>query len=184
MNHPQPMENDRWSPEEESRVVAEAKKHPERFVPLYIHYAPPVFRYLYHRTGTQADAEDLTAQTFLNAFEALPGYRDRGCFSAWLFGIARRKAADHFRRSPTVGLEDPAVLAAAEDVQGEVARKDEIDRLKLLIRNLPEEEHEWIRLHFTAGLTFRETAILIGKSEEATKKAIYRLLLKLQSQME
>jgi RNA polymerase sigma-70 factor (ECF subfamily) len=184
MNHPQPMENDRWIPEEESRVVAEAKKQPDRFLSLYIHYARPVFRYLYSRIGTPEDAEDLTAQTFLDAFEALPRYRDRGCFSAWLFGIARRKAADYYRRRPTVGLEDPAAVASAEDVQGEVSRKDEIDRLKALIRELPDEEREWIRLHFTAGLTFREMAILIGKTEDAMKKAVYRLLLKLQSQME
>jgi DNA-directed RNA polymerase specialized sigma24 family protein len=54
----------------------------------------------------------------------------------------------------------------------------------MLIRNFPEKEQEWIRLHFTAGLTFREMAVLIGKTEEATKKAVYRLLLKLQSQLE
>jgi RNA polymerase sigma-70 factor (ECF subfamily) len=184
MIHPQPMENEPWVPGEESRLVADARKHPEHFVLLYTHYARPVFRYLFSRIGAYEEAEDLTAQTFLDAFEALPGYRDRGCFAAWLFGIARRKAADHFRRNPPVILENLGAVAAAVDVQGEVSRKDEIERLKALIRELPEEEQEWIRLHFTAGLTFREMSVLNGKSEDATKKAFYRLLAKLQSRLE
>jgi RNA polymerase sigma-70 factor (ECF subfamily) len=184
MIHPQPMEKEAWVPEEEGRLVADARKHSERFVLLYAHYARPIFRYLYSRVGTYEEAEDLTAQTFLEALEALPGYRDRGCFAAWLFGIARRKAADHFRRNSPLALRELDTVAAAVDVQGEVAHKDEIDRVKALIRGLPDEEREWIRLHFTAGLTFREMSVLIGKSEDATKKAVYRLLSKLQSRLE
>lgn len=184
MIHPQSMENDPWLPGEETRLVEDARNHPEHFVPLYNHYVRPIFRYLYSRIGTFQEAEDLTAQTFLAALEALPRYRDRGCFAAWLFGIARRKAADHFRRRPPAALEDIGAVAAAVDVSAEVSRKDEIDRLKALIRELPDEDREWIRLHFTAGLTFREMSVLCGKSEDATKKAVYRLLAKLQSRLE
>ncbi len=184
MIHLQPMEEEHWIPDEEIRLVADARRHPENFVLLYSHYARPVFRYLYSRIGVFEEAEDLTAQTFLEALEALPRYRERGCFAAWLFGIARRKAADHFRRKPPMPLEEIGAVAAAADVPGEVARSDEIDRLKELIRGLPEEEQEWIRLHFTAGLTFREMAAINGKSEDATKKAVYRLLAKLQSRLE
>ncbi|MGB7537395.1 MAG: sigma-70 family RNA polymerase sigma factor [Anaerolineales bacterium] len=184
MIHLQPMEDERWVPDEESRLVADARRHPDHFVLLYSHYARPVFRYLYSRVGGFEEAEDLTAQTFLEALEALPRYRDRGCFAAWLFGIARRKAADHFRRQPPMPLEDIGAVADAVDVQGDVSRKDELERLKALIRELGEEEQEWIRLHFTAGLTFREMAAVNGKSEDATKKAVYRLLAKLQSRLE
>jgi len=184
MIHPQPTEHERWAPEEESRLVADARKHPENFLPLYDHYARPIFRYLCSRIGTYEEAEDLTAQTFLEALEALPRYTDRGCFSAWLFGIARRKAADHFRRRSPLALEEAATVADAADLQGEAARKDEIVRLRALIRELPEEEQEWIRLHFTAGLTFREMSAVSGKSEDAIKKAVYRLLAKLQSRLE
>jgi RNA polymerase sigma-70 factor (ECF subfamily) len=184
MIHLQPMENERWVPDEESRLVADARKHPENFVPLYEHYARPVFRYLCSRIGAYQEAEDLTAQTFLEALEALPRYRERGYFSAWLFGIARRKAADYFRRHPPLALEEAGAVADGADLQREVARKDEIARLRGLIQELPEEEQEWIRLHFTAGLTFREMAALNGKSEDATKKAVYRLLAKLQSRLE
>ena len=180
----QALETEPWSPEVERRLVAAAQKSPQDFFRLYDRYARSVFRYLCSRVGSAEDAEDLTAQTFLEALEALPRYREKGCFAAWLFSIARRKAADFFRHRSYIPLEDAETLPGSTDVPGEVARKDEVERLRGLIAKLSEEEQEWVRLHFTAGLTFRELSVVIGKSEEATKKAVYRLLDRLQSQME
>jgi RNA polymerase sigma-70 factor, ECF subfamily len=179
-----PTHTEAWSPEEERRLVAAAQKRPEDFLLLYDRYARSVFRYACSRVGTGAEAEDLTAQTFLEVLEALPRYRERGSFAAWLFTIARRKAADHFRKQSPAALEEAETVADTLDVPGEVTRQDEIDRLRSLLRELSEEEQEWIRLHFTAGLTFREMSAVIGKSEDATKKAVYRLLAKLQSRLE
>jgi len=173
-----------WSPETEAVVVDAARKRPQDFLPLYDHYARPIFRYLWSRVGSHEDAEDLTAQTFLEALEALPRYRENGTFAAWLFSIARRKAADYFRKHPPAPLEDADAVTAPTDLPGEITRRDEVSRLKALIRALPDAEQELIRLHFTAGLTFREMAPVIGKSEDAVKKAIYRLLGRLQSQLE
>jgi RNA polymerase sigma-70 factor, ECF subfamily len=180
----QQLETEPWSTDLERRLVAAAQKRPQDFFRLYDRYARPVFRYLCSRVGSVEEAEDLTAQTFLEALEALPRYREKGCFAAWLFSIARRKAADFFRHHPHVPLEDVEALPGGADVPGEVARRDEVERLKGLIAGLSEEEQEWVRLHFTAGLTFRELSVVIGRSEEATKKAVYRLLDRLQSRME
>src|SRR5512141_1339148 len=67
---------------------------------IYDAYAGRIYRYHYSRAGNAPDAEDLTAQTFLAVIESLPRYQDRGNFAAWIFQIARNKAADHFRKSP------------------------------------------------------------------------------------
>ena len=66
---------------------------------VYDAYARSIYRYHYSRTGNIPDAEDLTAQTFLAVIEALPRYRSRGHFLAWIFQIARNKAMDHFRKN-------------------------------------------------------------------------------------
>jgi RNA polymerase sigma factor (sigma-70 family) len=180
----QTQEKERWSPEEEAGLVEAARRQTRDFLPLYDHYVRPVFRYLWSRVGSHEDAEDLTAQTFLEALEALPRYREHGTFAAWLFSIARRKTADYFRKHPHAPLEDADAVTGPTDLPGEIARRDEVSRLKALIRTLPDADQELIRLHFTTGLTFREMAPVIGKSEDAVKKALYRLLGKLQSQLE
>jgi RNA polymerase sigma-70 factor (ECF subfamily) len=66
-------------------LVVEAKTDPVAFSRLYDHYVQPVYRYIYSRVGTVHEAEDITSQTFMAAYESLGRYRERGQFSAWLF---------------------------------------------------------------------------------------------------
>lgn len=79
--------------------TAQAARHEARaFAAIYRRYVDNVYRYGYSRVGSQADAEDLTAQVFLDALQGLNGYRERGTFSAWLFTIAHCRIVDHYRR--------------------------------------------------------------------------------------
>src|SRR5512143_3288299 len=85
----------------------EFDRSPAAFAELYRQYFKPVYRYLYLKTGSPAEAEDLTSQVFLSALEGLPRYRHQGHFSAWLFSLARRKAADYYRsRKPQASLDE------------------------------------------------------------------------------
>ncbi len=79
------------SSENEDSLISDAQRDPVAFTVLYDRYYRPVYRYLYSRVYSTAEAEDLTSQTFLSALEALPRYRHRGFFSAWLFTIAREQ---------------------------------------------------------------------------------------------
>ncbi len=168
-----------------SVLVAEAREDPAAFTALYDRFVQPVYRYIYRHTGNQCDAEDLTAQTFLAALEALPRYRENGCFAAWLFAIARNKIRDHFRASKLqVPLEAAEQSAAEADLLNPIVQSDEIAQLAARLRTLSAEEQELIGLRYVAGLSFAEMGRLLGKSEDAVKKSFYRLLVRLQSQME
>ncbi|MGB7539282.1 MAG: sigma-70 family RNA polymerase sigma factor [Anaerolineales bacterium] len=172
------------APEEDAADVRAARDDPRAFARLYDRYVQPVYRYLRSRVGSAEEAEELTSQTFLAAMESLPRYDHRGYFSAWLFSIARRKAADLFRRRINAPLEEAEEIAAESDLPGETARADQTQKLARLIRSLVEEERELIRLHFTAGLTYAEMGVLLGKKEDAVKKSMYRLLERLHGRME
>lgn len=166
-------------------LAAEAKTNPAAFSRLYDHYVQPVYRYLYSRVGTKQAAEDLTSQTFIAALEALPRYRERGHFSAWLFRIAQSKLMDHFRAGRhEFGLDSAENLAEQGDVLGHVIQDETILRLRILIQNLTADEQDLIRLRYVAGLSFPEMAELLGKREDAVKKSVSRLLARLRSQME
>jgi RNA polymerase sigma-70 factor (ECF subfamily) len=170
--------------QDERTLILAAQKNPADFAAVYDRYVQPVYRYFYSRLDSSADAEDLTARTFLAALEALPRYHHRGYFSAWLFSIARSKAMDHFRRrKPQVELSETH-RSDEPDPLTRVAHGDEIARLLDLVRGLDETDRELIRLRYVADLSFAEIASLLGKKEDAVKKTLYRLLDRLQNQLE
>jgi RNA polymerase sigma-70 factor (ECF subfamily) len=152
---------------------------------LYDHFVQPVYRYLYSHVGSAHEAEDLTSQTFIAAYEALPRYRERGQFAAWLFRIARSKLMDHFRGSKfEVGLEAAERSAEGVDTLNHLILDEEISRLTLLIQGLNANEKDLIHLRYVAELSFPEMADVLGKREDAVRKSVTRLLTRLRSQME
>jgi RNA polymerase sigma-70 factor (ECF subfamily) len=196
---PRTTSNESIQEMDEASLVAEAKRNPEAFESLYARYVQPVFRYLCNRVGSVPEAEDITAQTFLAALEGFDRYRDNGHFAAWLFSIARHKAMDHFRQqhkqaslesADFIALEAERISLASDsfssgaDPLQQVIQTERVAALAKLIRALAEEERDLLRLRFVADLPFSEIGRLLGRSEDAVKKALYRLLVRLQSQLE
>jgi len=174
-----------WSPETEAALIQAAQKTPALFKPLYLHLAPPVYKYLLYQVGNTDDAEDLTSQVFLKIYQEFPRYQHRGYFAAWLFTITRNTLRDYFRKSGRqVPLDQAEKTSVHPDLLEQVIKTEEMERLNRLVRALPEPDLELIRLRFAAGLSYAEIGALIRRSEEAARKAISRLILRLQSQME
>jgi RNA polymerase sigma-70 factor (ECF subfamily) len=171
---------------EEADLVSAAQQDPAAFAGLYRRYVTPVYRYLYSRAGSPADAEDLTEQVFLEALESLGRYRQTGPFAAWLFTIARRRAIDALRRRrPEAPLgEQVPDPQAPPDPLAQVIRGEESRRLQALLAGLDEADQELLRLRFAAGLGFGEMARVLRRSEAAVKMKLYRLLRRLESQLE
>ena len=168
-----------------SALVASARENPADFGLLYDLHIQPVFRYLYRHVDTLQDAEDLTSQTFVSAYEALPRFHGGNHFAAWLFGIARHKLMDYYRRkSSQPQMENFEALSKEEDFLGQIILDEEMSHLRSLIQNLTREEQDLIYLRYLVGLSYAEIAELVGKNMEAVKKSVYRLLARLKSQME
>lgn len=171
--------------EELPALVSAARGDPAAFGKLYDRYIQQVYRYLYSRVGNAHEAEDITSQTFITAYESLPKYREQGQFAAWLFRIARSKMNDHFRRNKfEAGLDAAKKISAGEDALDMAIKHEELRRLRVLIERLDENEKELIRLRYVADLSFAEIADLTGKREDAVKKSLYRLLARLKGEME
>ena len=173
------------SPEDEAELIRAAQANLDRFRPLYLQWVTPVYKYLLSRLRDPLETEDLTSQVFLTACEQLPRYDHRGRFAAWLFTIARNKARDHYRTAGrNAALDEVEAQGSDPDLLAQAIRSDEIQRLDRTIRALPEADLELVRLRFTAGLTYGDIGALLGKSDEAVRKQLERLLARMQSQME
>ncbi len=157
------------------------------FTALYHRHKARVFYYLYSRVRNAADAEDLTSQTFVTALENLSRLRDPGKFTSWVFTIARNKARDFFRKSqrrPTADFDEG--LDRTNPVEGDLpqADRDRLCDLERLIARLDPREQEYLRLRIVADLPFAEIAAILNLPETRVKKSYYRLLERLQAQVE
>jgi len=170
---------------DEIRIIKAARQDPRVFGELYKLYVEQVFRYLYSKIGNLHDAEDVTSQTFLAAFESFDKFRQDGHFASWLFGIARNKAMDHFRRLyRSEHINGFSELPAEDNTLAGMIKTEQEEALSKLIQALPEEDRELIRLRFLAEMSFPEIARFLHRNEAAVKKSIYRLLARLHSQLE
>jgi RNA polymerase sigma-70 factor (ECF subfamily) len=171
---------------DEPTLVRRAQTDAQAFGNLYDRYVQRVYRYCYYRTNSPPDAEDLTAQIFLAALEALPRYRQDGHFAGWLFSIARKKVADFHRRTPhmQVSLDEAAFPPIHTDLAVDVEKSQRKEHLLKRIQALAEEEQELIHLRYVAELSFAEIARTLQKNEEAVKKTLYRLLARLKHELE
>jgi len=170
---------------DEEKLISAARKNPKAFGDLYQLYVEKIFRYLYSMTRNVQEAEDITTQTFMKAFESFESFRMDGHFASWLFKIAHNKAIDHFRRR-----ENTTVLDETHEIEGEsntlnkVIQVEQVAILSNLLESLSDEERELLRLRYLAELKFSEIANLLAANEVTIKKKIYRLLERLQNQVE
>jgi RNA polymerase sigma-70 factor, ECF subfamily len=168
-------------------VIADASRGDRAaLAAIYDAYAGRVYRYFYSRVGNAADAEDLCAQTFLGVLEALPRYRHRGRFAAWIFQIARNKVMDHFRRRRVTSDVEEEILVdpQAGKLLENVIDAEAVGKLRRLFHALDEDERELLRLRFVVELSFVEIAALLGRKEDAVRKSVQRILTRLYGQME
>lgn len=168
-----------------SQIIAAARQDPKAFGELYLLYAQPVFRYIFSRIGSAAEAEDVTSQTFLAALERFSNYKHDGYFASWVFSIARNKSADYFRKhGKETSLGAATLIQTDSNLLQQVIKTERIAALAKLIEALPEEERDLIRLRYVAELSFAEIGHLLNQKEDTVKKSVYRLLARLKVQLE
>ncbi|HLW00640.1 MAG TPA: sigma-70 family RNA polymerase sigma factor [Ktedonobacterales bacterium] len=155
---------------------------------LYQRYAPAIFAYLLKQTASREDAEDLLLEVFLAAMErgSLTDLREPEQ-RAWLWGVARHKAVDHFRRQarhPSVHLRLVAeTLYEDEQMEPEqiILKQEALAALIKAIESLPARQQEVLRLRFGHGLACGEIATLLKKRESAVRMLLSRTLKALRA---
>lgn len=164
--------------------LAETAKHdPRAFGELYERYHARVYRYVYHRIGSQADAEDVTAAVFMKALEALPSYRSRtNGFAPWLFRITRNAVIDYYRRRRNQSpLEEAEHVTGATDPIVSALRTEQRDELHRLMFHLSTDQREVVLLRYASDLSFTEIAAALNKNEPAIRMLLHRGLRKLKT---
>ena len=156
------------------------------FGQLYERYRDPVFRFCLSRTGAKHEAEDLVADVFIRAMEALDRYEDRGLpFLAYLLRIARNAAIDRSRKTrPDMSIDELVNHPeSAQNVEAEAARSIERDTLFNAMSRLKPDYREVLLLRFVEGYGAADVGRMTGRSEGAVRTLQHRALDRLRNEL-
>ena len=157
-----------------------------KFSELYKAHLRDVYSYAYYRVGNHHDAEDLTEQTFLQAyrhFERALAERHGRPLRTWLIRIAHNLAANLYRdrsRKPQTPIEDTGALSATHTTEDLVEGRDELARILEGVKELPDDRREALIMRFALGMDNREIARAMGRTDGATKVLLHRAIKQLE----
>jgi len=157
------------------------------FSDLYRAHLRDVYSYSYYRVGNHHDAEDLTEQTFLQAyrhFERAQRESDGRPLRPWLIRIAHNLAANYYRdraRKPQSPLDDSSdFLATTHTTESLVEGREELRSVLEAVNKLSDDRREALIMRFALGMDNREIARSLGRTDGATKVLLHRAIRQLE----
>ena len=168
------------------QAVADKAKLDGDFSELYRAHVRDVYSYAYYRCGNHHDAEDLTEQTFLQAyrhFERALAESNGRPLRPWLIRIAHNLAANYYRdrsRRPQTQLEDAAVISDPHSTAELVEGREELSAVLAGVAGLPDDRREALIMRFALGMDNREIARALGRTDGATKVLLHRAIKQLE----
>ena len=170
-------------------LIARSLAEPGLFTAVFDRHSAEILRYVYARLGPEL-AEDVTAETFLAAFQARARY-DGAWPDArpWLYGIAVRQIRRHRRvEARRVRLLRSALAdLPAEDHSDRVAERVAAERLgprlAAVVAALPRQDRELLLLVAWAELSYAEAAAALGTTTSAVKARLHRLRVRMRQEL-
>jgi len=157
----QPYDSDR------ERVDRAQAGDEQAWAGLFDEHYPRLYRYFRSRVAPASTAEDLAADTFVEAYRSIGRFqwRERP-FGAWLFGIARNRLLMHYRREGRRRDVQLPIEHARDEFIG-IDLRDALDRL-------PADYRQALEYRYLIGLTGEEAAAAMGKSHGAYRALLMR----------
>ncbi|WP_430613744.1 RNA polymerase sigma factor [Flavobacterium sp. JP2137] len=153
------------------------------FTFLLNHFWNEVFNFILKRTGNEADAEDITIETFAKAFDKLATYNAKFAFNTWLIAIAKNVHIDLIRKrknSHFLEINDDEnqyynnIADESPSVEDELIRKQNLNTLLNLIKQLKPHYQEVIQLRYFQELSYNEIAEILEEPLNNVKIKLLR----------
>ncbi|MBI2592946.1 MAG: sigma-70 family RNA polymerase sigma factor [Candidatus Colwellbacteria bacterium] len=176
--------------EDEHQLVSRAKDgEAEAFGALYDYYLPRIYRFVLLKVSHREEAEDLTHQVFLKAWNNIGQFNFLGfSFGSWLYQIARNTTIDYYRKNDgtEVSLEEITVDVIGTDLslENKIDKALEWEKLIKALKQLKDIEQDVLVMRFVEDMAVRQVAEAIGKTEGATKLIQHRAIKNLKAILE
>jgi len=147
-------------------------------------YSQQVFILIVRIVENQEDAEELTQDTFLKAFEHLSSFKAQSSFSTWIYRIAYNAAISAVRkRKQELYVVNNDRLANISDQQIDIVLNDDsqeqVARLNEALKKLDADERALIHLFYYENKSISEAALILGLTESNAKVKLHRIRKKL-----
>ena len=158
------------------------------FGTLYDHYQPMIYRFVLVKVGRREEAEDLTHQVFLSAWQNIKRYKNLGHpFSSWLYQIARNQVVDYYRSSKKdISLDDgdpESFISSIATEQMDISVKLAMEKVYAAIKKLSPDHADVVMLRFVEDVSLRDTAKALKKTEGAIKLMQHRAIKELRKML-
>ena len=158
------------------------------FRSLVIHYSKAVNLLAFRYSANKACSEDITQDTFIKAYKALPKYKANAKFSTWLFRIASNTSIDYLRKTKkhksTDSIEQNPGLNESQNQQ--INQEDQLDlnrQLQSALSGLTDVERLAFTLKHQQGYSIAEISKQLQINNNACKQTIYRAVQKLRTKL-
>jgi len=156
------------------------------FSKIYNQYIDKIYRFIFLKVNSQEVAQDLTSETFLRGWESFKNGNKIENPQAFLYQIARNLVTDHYRekgRTQVVSAEYVPIVDPREDLEGKAMLRSDINTIRLALANLAEDYQNVIIWHYLDDLPIPEVAVLLNRSEQATRVLLSRALAALRQKI-
>jgi RNA polymerase sigma-70 factor (ECF subfamily) len=144
---------------------------------LFDLYRDRMLRFAFRYCGDLDDAEDLTQEIFLRAFERIGSYRCESAFSSWLYRLAANLCLNFRRQSrrfePLDAIED-RISGASDDPADAAISSEQEDAMMKAVSDLPDGLRIAFLLVRLEGFSYAEAAESLGVSPEAVRMRMMR----------
>ena len=174
--------------EEELLIKKAQDGDSQAFGQIYDFYLPKIYRFVFIKVSNRGEAEDLTQEIFLSAWQNIKGFQFQGfSISSWLYRIAYNEVIDFYRTRK----QHETIEALPEDILAELPKTDqnldralEIKKIKIVIQKLESDQQNVLIMKFVDELSNKEIAQVLDKSEGAIRVIQHRALKQLKSYLD
>jgi RNA polymerase sigma factor (sigma-70 family) len=170
---------------DEHLVAAVRDGSDEAFEALYRRYRPRILSYVRGMCQDHARAEDVTQEAFMSALRGLRASDREIAFRPWIYEIAKNACIDHLRRagrsaevsidSEDFGPQDEGRISqSVAGTDAEVARRSELESLRMAFGDLPSSQHEILVMRELEGLSYDRIGSRMGLSRGAVESMLFR----------
>ncbi len=147
-----------------------------------------IYSYLRRLSGRNADAEDLTQQTFVKVWQNLHGFKGNCTFNSWIHRVAYNTFIDWLRAKRISVPKQLTWWESLEDTNQSplksLEQKQIVEKLYKAVENLDEDKRAVFHLRYYQHLSIKETAFVLGVSAGTVKYRLRQALKELKIALE